>query len=154
MLYMSERLKEMREKHGLTQDQAAMAMNVSRRTISGYENAEYRIHSDVIIHYAATFHEPVILLDSILGHPLFIELFGEIEQSDTLSGKACKAIGALPDANIESLIRLADIASDNIIDSSEEHAWNTTLKRYIYPAAASCLGIIYADLEHKGGKPR
>jgi transcriptional regulator with XRE-family HTH domain len=64
MLYLGERLKNLREQKGLRQSQLAERLGVSRALISGYETGTKLPSIDMIIKLSYSFH---VTTDYLLG---------------------------------------------------------------------------------------
>ncbi|WP_338150060.1 helix-turn-helix domain-containing protein [Staphylococcus equorum] len=58
-------MKSIRKEHQLTQEQLSEQLNVSRQTVSAWENNRYLPDIEIIVHIAKTFH--LSLDDLILG---------------------------------------------------------------------------------------
>ena len=99
-MFLNEKLAELREDMGLTQEELAEKINVGRSTISGYENGTSQPSYSVLIQLANFFH---VNLDYLFGRT---EIKVELK---ALESKLKTKSGPIP---IDMIFRLNEIDRD------------------------------------------
>lgn len=88
-----ERLKMLREESGMTQQDLASVLNITRTSVSGYERGDRKPEFDMIIKIANTFNKPV---DYLLGRT---------EIDNCIDNNLITFLSNLKTGNIENLIQ-------------------------------------------------
>lgn len=98
-VFTAKKLKEARNLAGMSQDEAANAMKISRRRLQTIEANESQVTSDEIVDFAKLYHVDV--------RELFLESYNEEEQERILSnryGSLTKLYDQLSDRDKEDVI--------------------------------------------------
>ena len=79
-MYFTSNIRILRKRKGRTQDEAAIALNLKRSTLSGYENGIAQPGIDVLVSFSKYFNISIDTLLKVDLHPL-----GSVQQLDEVA---------------------------------------------------------------------